>query len=90
MPTSHDPTSLDLSADSSISLIESAERHLHTLSAISDLLSSIPAEASLAPATLPAIGSFLLEEFKQILSSLESLHTTITKSHSEKTHAHDD
>jgi hypothetical protein len=64
--------------DSILTTIESIQRQLLLIASIADLISALPASATLDSPTFPTIGAFLSDECTEILSSLEALHASVT------------
>lgn len=75
---SHEPSVKPLPQDSILPTIEAIQSRLLTIFSIADLLSSLSPSTTLNTSTLPALGSFLLEECTEVLSSLESIHKSVT------------
>ena len=68
----------ELPSDASImETLESVQSRLLTISSVADLLSSVSPTSTLNAQTLPALGSFLLRQCEQVVSSLESLHKAL-------------
>jgi len=74
---SPEPSPELLSDASIVETLESVQSRLLTISSVADLLSSVSPTSTLNAQTLPALGSFLLEECGKVVSSLESLHKVL-------------